>query len=245
LEKQILTLPSKQNLQQSVVHTASTLDITGQLARISTNVKESAIEAKQHFSTHYTRALEASDQHTRALEAGLENLGKNNAALQEQFRVTIESLQQSMTDQLSENRDYSRVLSSGIQELLCQLRSSEKFTRQNNLGVQLQDHIDRLYAISNAAKGDLNVDSEEAQLITEDVVTILQALLDEVGLPHPSEIIRKRRFGVIDAEAEAGIKQRRVFKRIRGLLESSQGVHIRSSSRFFLHFIFLVFAYRI
>jgi hypothetical protein len=242
----MMTLPSKQNSEQTALHIASNLDINDQMAGIYSNVQSSATEARQQFSTCYNQALTMSDQHTTALKAGFINLEKTTATLQDQVQMTAESLQNSMTDQFTKSRDYTRLLNSGIQELLHELRFSARSARQNNLGSQLQDHIDRLYALSNESTKDINIDSAEAQLITEDLLTILQALLDEISLPNPCEIIHKRKMGVIDddeaAEVEVGIQQRRAFKRMRGLLESSQGVQIRGSSRFFSPFIIIACA---
>jgi len=231
-----MTLQSKQNLEQCVVHETSNSDLSDQIARISTTVQNSAIEARQQFSAHHDQIRAISDQHTRVVKAGLQDLGESTAVIQNQFQGAIESLQQSLTVQLSKTHDNSQALHSTLQELLQQIRSSEKNPPQNNLSDELQDCIDRLYATNNAAAGDLNINSSEAQLVTEDLVIILKTLLEEVNLPCPIETRRKRKFDRMNddeaAEAEAGIKQRRVFKRMRGILESSQGVQIRDSSQF-------------
>ncbi len=141
-----MTLQSKQNLEQCVVHETSNSDLSDQIARISTTVQNSAIEARQQFSAHHDQIRAISDQHTRVVKAGLQDLGESTAVIQNQFQGAIESLQQSLTVQLSKTHDNSQALHSTLQELLQQIRSSEKNPPQNNLSDELQDCIDRLYA---------------------------------------------------------------------------------------------------
>ena len=177
-------------------------------------------------------ALQISRQHISTYNRDLE---KNAITLQNHVRETIES---TITSQFDKTQDRTQVLQDAIHEMLCQLNCPKKSTPKCDLSDQLQDCIERLYTINSKAHRDLSIDSAEAQLITEDIVDILKVLLHELSLPRPSEIIRKRKTSMIGVdEAEIGIKQGRSFKRMRGLLESSQGVCIRSSSWFFYLFV--------
>lgn len=181
---------------------------------MSSALQTSATEASRHIST-YNRDLE-----------------KNATTLQNHVRETIES---TITSQFNKTQDSTQVLQDAIQELLCQLNRPKKSTPKYDLSEQLQDCIDRLYTINDKVQGDLKFDLEESQMVIEDIVTLLKALLDELSLPCESEIIRKRKYETIDddeaAQAEIGIKQERAFKRMRSLLESSHGVQVRRSSQ--------------
>ncbi|KAH8591055.1 hypothetical protein B0O99DRAFT_691108 [Bisporella sp. PMI_857] len=201
LEEQIIALPSKPSSEQTALSIASNEDINDQVARINMNVQKSTTEARKQHTTYCNQAWSISDQHTRAVIARFINLEKTTATIQDPLRVTVESLQNSMTSQFIENRDDTQLLNSEIRGLLHELLFSGRSTREDILA--------------------------EAQLIAEDLATILQALLDEINLPNLFEIIRKWKIGVIDndeaAEVKVGIQQRRAFKQMRGLLESSRG----------------------
>lgn len=121
-----------------------------------------------------------------------------------------------------------------MRQIQQQLNAVEESKQSNDLSQQLQECICRLYDLKDYAKGDLDIDSTEAQSITDDLVDILKALLVEVSFPNPRGDDRKRKRGIEDdleaVKTDNGIKQRRVVKKMRGILDSSQTVQIRSSS---------------
>ena len=121
-----------------------------------------------------------------------------------------------------------------MRQIRQQLNVVEESKQSNDLSQQLQGCIDRLYDLKNNVKGDLDVDTTDAHSITDDLVDILEALLVEVSFPNPRGDDRKRKRDIEEdleaVETDNGIKQRRVLKKMRGILDSSQTVQIRSSS---------------
>jgi hypothetical protein len=101
---------------------------------------------------------------------------------------------------------------------------------------QLSEAMSRLYAISKDHRGDFDMTGEEAQLLTDDVVLVLQSLLDEVSPPSSrlTSLSRKRkRRSALSEEAASivtDIDDQRLVRRARGILESTQSVAVRASS---------------
>jgi hypothetical protein len=126
-----------------------------------------------------------------------------------------------------------------FKEVMCEVQqqlSNVKGSKENDdLNQQLQECIDQLYELKSSTKGDLDINGSEAYLITEDLVSILKALFKEISFPNPREVDRKRKRGLGEEDQEAtktdnSIKEMRVAKKMRGILDSSQTVQIRDSS---------------
>jgi len=77
-----------------------------------------------------------------------------------------------------------------IQQRVKEDKRSEDFSQQ------LQGCIDRLYELKDSVKGDVDINSCDALLITEDLVSILKAWLREISFPVPHEVNRKE-YGVL------------------------------------------------
>jgi flagellar biosynthesis/type III secretory pathway chaperone len=125
-------------------------------------------------------------------------------------------------------------------EQLARIRSLLENDLSSNIlddsGPQLSEAMSRLSAICKDQRRDFDMTGEEAQLLTDDVVLVLQSLLDEVCPPSSclTSLSRKRkRRSSLSEEAAStipDIDDQRLVKRVRGILESTQNVVVRASS---------------
>lgn len=94
--------------------------------------------------------------------------------------------------------------------------------------------IGRLASITKAYKGDFDIESEEAQVITDDVVRLLHAILRDIhplDPPFLSHNLKRDPVHLDNAEASSlDVQDMRIIKRMRGMLESAQGIAVRGSS---------------
>ncbi|KAL9623836.1 MAG: hypothetical protein Q9160_001827 [Pyrenula sp. 1 TL-2023] len=108
-------------------------------------------------------------------------------------------------------------------------------SRAELLDDQLSTCVDWFYGACRGGREKFDAPSEKAQLIIDDIVNALRALLYEVDSVASSNPGRKRKrakdfHGAAD---EIGLThgEERSVKRMRGMLESSEDVHIRTRDR--------------
>lgn len=140
----MVTLPNKHNLQHTVLYAASISKINDQVVQIDRNTQTSAAEVKQQISTYHDQAMAISNENTRAVKAGFIKLEKTTSAIPDQIRGVAESLQRFMADQFADTSDSTQLM----QDLLQELRRSERPTKQDELSRKLKDSVDRLNAVS-------------------------------------------------------------------------------------------------
>ncbi|KAE9363369.1 hypothetical protein N431DRAFT_141622 [Stipitochalara longipes BDJ] len=216
--------------QANAIGTSKT-EISGLLDELTMELKTSTTEVKSHLSRRLDQVETISGRNVTDFTARLDASARDSTIQHEQVQESIKVLAQGLSTQFNSQ---SKLLEEMMREIQRQFQSVNESKRMVELGEHVQDCIDRLYDLKNSVKGDLDVDSEEAQLIAEDVVSILKALLHEASFLHPHEMNRKRKLGVMEdedpAESESRIKQGRMIKKMRGILDSSQTIQIRQSS---------------
>lgn len=101
---------------------------------------------------------------------------------------------------------------------------------------QLSTCMDWFHGVCRGGREEFDALSEKAQFMTDNIVNILRALLQEVDFVASSNSgqKRKRAKGLDETAEENSLThgEERSVKRMRGILESSQDVHIRTASLF-------------
>jgi hypothetical protein len=216
---------------------------SSQLTDLSAEVKHLTSLSTAHLSKcpdHYHETLGCN-------LGGLTDAIENNSTVQQNhIRGFISDLEQSVATGFSGQsqvfREQARVLNE-ILELQRQLNGTKDDKECDELDQHIQNCIDRLQDLKNSARGDWSVGNSEAQLIHEDLISILEVLLKQISFPKPWEVDRKRKRSIEGQDHEATetdktIEQMRmrIKKRMKGILNSSQTAEFRDSSSLFWFF---------
>ena len=160
-------------------------------------------------STRYMDSLEQSERLENSIKAGIDDLRRDFAG--------------GLASQMS-----------FLQDLSSNLQTSTNKDRADVLSDRLSQCIDRFFQMMQTHHGEFDKTSEEAQVITDDIVTVLQAILQEMA---PTETalcgLKYQRSNDLDEHRETSVfahEEGRSIKRMRGILESSQTVQVRASS---------------
>ncbi|KAL9620343.1 MAG: hypothetical protein Q9160_005142 [Pyrenula sp. 1 TL-2023] len=142
----------------------------------------------------------------------------------------IDTVQSNILGSLEKQAQFLRHLHDA-QQLL---QANANGDRTDIINDQISKCIDWLYTVCKSGKSEFDPASEEAQLITDNLTEVLQALLEDIDSTSPINIGRKRKRletpNQPNEETRLTHYEARSVKRMRGILESSQKVQIRPSN---------------
>jgi hypothetical protein len=196
---------------------------------LSDQVQTSTSRIATEISTRFDQVHTHSDQHASQIATQFIALGADVRVQGDNIRGSMETFQQSMN---SGFRDQTKFLEGMMKSLQQQLNASKASDKNDELNIRLQNCVDHLYSLREKSREDVDIDSPEAHLISEDVVCIMKTILKEVEFPdvHQMNLKRKYEEGDDTADIDKCIKQKHIFKKMRGLLDSSESVQIRNMS---------------
>jgi uncharacterized protein (UPF0305 family) len=209
-------------------------------SRIATEISTRFDEAQTLTSgittdifTRFDQAQTHSNQHASQIATQFIALGADFRGQEKNLRDSMETFQQSIS---SGFRDQTTFLEGMMKSIQQQLNASKASEKNDELNSRLQNCVDRLYSLREKYREDMDIDSPEAYLIAEDVVCIMKTILKQVKFPDMRQINSKRKRDEDDdtADVDKRIKQKHVFKKMRGLLDSSESVQIRNRSENYL-----------
>jgi hypothetical protein len=196
---------------------------------LSDQIQTSTSRFATEISTRFDQIDTYSDQYASQIGTQFISLGAEVRGQGDNIRGSMETFQQSMNSGFRDQTKFLEGMMKSLQQQLNASRASEKHDELNN---RLQNCVDRLYSLREKYREDMDIDSPEASFITEDVVSIMKTILEEVEFPDVHQMNLKRKRDECDdtVEIDKHIKQKHVLKKMRGLLDSSESIQIRNMS---------------
>ena len=187
---------------------------------------------KDGYLKRFDRLETITNQHAIESATAIRDLRMNNEALHDSMRATVNALQDSSTLGSLENR--TSAIQHMLEKIQQKLNAMTESETSEDLGARLSEAVDRLFSIVEAEKGDFDMQSEEAQLVIDDVVIVLKALLQEIN-PDESRSLYPKRKREPSPQTDArvtnlDIQDRLAIKRMRGMLDSAPSINFRGSS---------------
>jgi uncharacterized protein YicC (UPF0701 family) len=209
-------------------------NITKRERTLSSHVESSRTSIQREYSEHFDRLETALNQQKLENENQVGTSTTNNETLADTIKTAITNAQDSVQ---KTSKSQGEELLALLKNIQAQLDTAATSTIPENEDAELSEAIDRLSSMSKARKGDFNIMSEEAQIMTDDVVKLLHNILEEISpaSSRPPVCSRKRKRDSVPlngAESSStDLKDLRIIKRMRGILESTQSIAVRDSSK--------------
>ncbi|KAK5464844.1 hypothetical protein LTS15_001407 [Exophiala xenobiotica] len=200
---------------------------------LSSHVESSRTSIQREYSEHFDRLETALNQQKLENENQVGTSTTNNETLADTIKAAITNAQES---DHKTSKSQGEELLALLKNIQAQLDTAATSTIPENEDAELSEAIDRLSSMSKAHNGDFDIMSEEAQIMTDDVVKLLQSILEEISPASscPPVYSRKRKSDSVplngaESRSSTELQDLRIIKRMRGMLESTQSIAVRDS----------------
>lgn len=229
----MLKFQSKQDAKDRICNEASRSQTNAYLVDITNHVQSSTTKLETSFSTRLTQLEKTSGQHTDKISAKVEESIQLTATmLHEQLCGFLGVLKDSLTAGL---QDQTQLWQRTMLDLQKQIDSIKKSTPETDKSHTtdpddwFEQCVERLYDITKSTSGDSSVESLEARAIIEDIICVITTLLNSINSSNLQKLNNGENRGATTTQISVG--ESRIVARMKGLLESSQSLEVRTSCK--------------